>query len=464
MSPARILLAVLGAVLVSLTAGWLLLGAPPMGWRSIGVVGLIALLAGAAVAWHLERRFGKSLAALEAFGRSLMAPDGKAEPPQGLPRQLAPFAKTFAEMAELADARVATIEAESQQLRTVVGGMSEGVLVTDADGRVVFVNPQWRQIFRLTGEIEGASVVELSRQTALDRMLAETLESGESQQIEVELPAHPGRLPSTLILTSSPLARSSGAVVVAQDITAFLRLSEIRRDFVANVSHELKTPLSAIRGFAETLADGAKDDPKASKRFLKRILKQCTRLEALLSDLLTLSRLEHAAGRGRKAPVDLAEIVEEVIEDVEESAAKRSLTLTSEIRSVPSIDGDAGALERMCVNLLDNAVKYNREAGEVRVRLFESSGNVILEVEDSGIGIPASSVDRLFERFYRVDKGRSRKEGGTGLGLAIVKHAANLHGGNVEVESELGRGTLFRVRLPSGNATTPSRGAVPGRR
>ncbi len=359
------------------------------------------------------------------------------------------FDETEHRLTEDADVRVAAIEAESRQLKAVVGGMSEGILVTDVDGRVALVNPHWRELFGVTSEVEGASVLEVSRQPVLDRMIATTLETSTAQQIELELLEPSSNTPRMRILASASLTEAGGVVVVAQDVTEFLRLTEIRRDFVANVSHELKTPLSAIRGFAETLVDGAKDDPRASGEFLERILKQCTRLEALLSDLLTLSRLEHAADQGRVVPIDLGRIVDEAIEVVGDRVAEKDLALEVDARPVPSIQGDAVSLERLCVNLLDNAVKYNRKGGEIRVRLFASGEEVVLEVADTGIGIPSSSQERLFERFYRVDKGRSREEGGTGLGLAIVKHATNLHGGTVEVESELGRGSLFRVRLPA---------------
>ncbi|MCP4204393.1 MAG: PAS domain-containing protein [bacterium] len=352
-----------------------------------------------------------------------------------------------------ADKRLSQVESESQRLEAVVDGMSEGVLVSDANGRVSLANPQWRELFGLGDEVEGESVLELSNRTALNRMLTATLEDQQQQQIELELPDPDSGTSRTLILKSAPLSESGGAVVVAEEVTELLRLTEIRRDFVANVSHELKTPLSAIRGFAETLTDGAKDDPKASKRFLKRILKQCTRLEALLSDLLTLSRLEHAADQGRMTDVDMGRIVAEAVEEVGERVAKKKLDLETDLRPVRVIEGDAVALERLCANLLANAVKYNRAGGEIQVRLLQSGHDVVLEVEDTGIGIPTDSTERLFERFYRVDKGRSREEGGTGLGLAIVKHAANLHGGTVEVESELGRGSLFRVRLPSARTT-----------
>ncbi|RZV42013.1 MAG: PAS domain-containing protein [Acidimicrobiales bacterium] len=344
--------------------------------------------------------------------------------------------------------RVGAAESESRQLKAVLGGMPDAVLVTDADGRVSFVNQQWRDLFSLAGPVAGVSVSELCRQAALDRMLAVALESRQPQQIELDLKEPVQR---NLVLNSAPLTESRGVVIVAQDMTDLLRLTEIRRDFVANVSHELKTPLSAIRGFAETLVEGAKEDPRASEKFLRRILKQCSRLEALLSDLLALSRLEHAESRARAVSIDLAQILDEAVDVVGERLVEKGLALELDIRPVPTVQGDAQSLERLCVNLLDNAVKYNREGGKVLLRLFESGEGVVLEVEDTGIGIPESALDRLFERFYRVDKGRSREEGGTGLGLAIVKHSTRLHRGTVDVESELGRGSLFRVRLPIGD-------------
>ncbi len=411
---------ILAAVLASLVLLWLLTPARPAGSLAgtLAAATLAAVALSAGAAWLVVRSAAARQQAIER------------------------------EITQRAAAKVAAAEAETEQLMAVMGGMSEGVLVTDAEGRVSFANPQWRLLFGLTGDVEGASVLEMSRQTALDQMLGKTLASGESQQIELELSDSPSGARSTLILTSASLSDGEGAVVVAQDVTAVLRLTEIRRDFVANVSHELKTPLSAIRGFAETLADGLVEDPEASKEYLDRILKQCRRLEALLSDLLTLSRLEHAADERRQAPIDLGRILQEAIEVVNEGVSGKKLDLAVTAQPIPRIEGDATALERMCVNLLDNAVKYNREGGKIQVRLFESGRRVVLEVEDTGIGIPEGSVERLFERFYRVDKGRSRQEGGTGLGLAIVKHAAHLHGGTVEVDSELGRGSLFRVLLP----------------
>jgi len=231
-----------------------------------------------------------------------------------------------------------------------------------------------------------------------------------------------------------------------------MRIDEMRRDFVANVSHELKTPLSAIRGFAETLRDGALDERPAAHRFTERILDQCRRLQNLLSDLLTLSRLEASDRKLEPEPVDLALLTRRAVETVDEAASSRGVTVSLQKpkRSLPQVPGDRESIERLILNLLENAVKYNRKGGRVDIALgVDAEANeALIEISDTGIGIPADDLPRIFERFYRVDKGRSRAEGGTGLGLAIVKHIVQSHGGRLDVDSELEVGTTFRVHLP----------------
>ncbi len=331
---------------------------------------------------------------------------------------------------------------ENEVDERVLTSLSEGLLIVDSEGRQRFANHRWRALFDGDGD---TTVDGVGRQAVLDQVLTATLETGAPQRSQMEL-AGPGE--SRYILTGSPLPDSGGAVVLAVDTSAFHSLTEHRRDFVANVSHELKTPLSAIRGFAETLLDGAMEDPEAGKPFLQRIVKQCTRLDALLSDLLTLSTLEHASSRRPNEAVRLDAILREVLEMLGALATARNIQISTRLDRVSELHGDPVALERLCANLFENAVKYNRDGGRVDVRLFEKAGEVILEISDTGIGIPEAALDRLFERFYRVDKGRSRREGGTGLGLAIVKHATQMHGGRIDVHSQLGQGTTFTVRLP----------------
>jgi two-component system phosphate regulon sensor histidine kinase PhoR len=221
----------------------------------------------------------------------------------------------------------------------------------------------------------------------------------------------------------------------------------MRRDFVGNVSHELKTPLAAIRGFAETLRDGALDEPPVARRFTDRILEQCRRLQALLDDLLTLSRLETVALRERE-PVALDGLVRHAVDTLAPLAREKRVQVEVDASGVTDVLGEADAIERLVLNLLENAIKYNRPDGKVTVRLSATGEHVLLEVTDTGIGIPPDALPRIFERFYRVDKGRAREEGGTGLGLAIVRAVAELHGGHAELRETGPRGSVFTLSLP----------------
>ncbi|MES1245390.1 MAG: ATP-binding protein [Acidobacteriota bacterium] len=368
--------------------------------------------------------------------------------------ELAALGLALNRMAETAEAQFAAVRNERDHLKAILSSMSEGVLVVGADARARLLNPAFRRLFDLnelaedTAEVTGRRVLELIRNPGLSRLVDDTLRLGEGQSGQIELLSPERR---TLLLASAALAGGErGAVVVARDTTELTRVADMRRDFVANVSHELKTPLAAIRGYAETLRDGALDEPPTARRFTDRILMQCRRLQALLDDLLTLSRLESVASASvEKEPVDLKAILVRAAEMLSSAARERQVKIEVDAADgVPPVPGDLDGLERLVLNLADNAVKYNSPKGCVKLRLFQSDGHAVIEVADSGIGIPQDALARIFERFYRVDKGRSREEGGTGLGLAIVKHVAQAHGGQVEVESRIGKGSTFRVKLP----------------
>jgi two-component system phosphate regulon sensor histidine kinase PhoR len=422
---------------------------------------LAALAAGAAVlllsTW-VDRRLFQPLSRLATGAAELARGDyghRLAVPDEG---ELARLAVALNRLAATVEGQLAAVGHERDHLKAILSGMSEGVLVVGRDGRALLANPAFRRLFELGGEVAGKAMLEIVREPELARVVEATLQTGEPQHAEVELRTAERRC---LELLAAPLpgeraedgrdGRGEGAVVVARDTTEMIRLTEMRRDFVANVSHELKTPLAAIRGYAETLRDGALDEPATAARFTERILLQCKRLQALLADLLTLSRLESLERAPQREPVDLAALVQRAVETTGKLAEEKRVEVRVEVQEVPPVPrlaGDAEGLERLAVNLLDNAIKYNRPKGRVTVRVQAREGQVILEVVDTGIGIPQDALGRIFERFYRVDKGRSREEGGTGLGLAIVKHVAQAHGGQVDVESRLGQGSTFRVRLP----------------
>jgi two-component system phosphate regulon sensor histidine kinase PhoR len=363
--------------------------------------------------------------------------------------ELAALALALNRLAETAEAQFAAVRGERDQLKAILASMAEGVLVVGADGRALLANPAFFKLFDLSGEVAGKTVLELLRQPELARIVDDTLRLGEPQNGQIELQSPERR---TLLLASAALAGGDrGAVVVTRDTTELTRVADMRRDFVGNVSHELKTPLAAIRGFAETLRDGALDEPPVARRFTDRILEQCRRLQALLDDLLTLSRLETVALRERE-PVALDALVRHAADTLAPLAREKGVQVEVAATGNPAVLGEADAIERLVLNLLENAIKYNRPDGQVTVHLSATGDDVLLEVTDTGIGIPPDALPRIFERFYRVDKGRAREEGGTGLGLAIVKHVAQAHGGQVEVDSRLGRGTTFRVRLPVAQA------------
>ncbi|HLX08053.1 MAG TPA: ATP-binding protein [Thermoanaerobaculia bacterium] len=451
----------LAAVLIAGTLLWHLLPRP----LPAGTVAALALAAAAAAAvvalcllW-LDRRLFRPLARLVAEADALAG--GRARRVEESPvEELGVLSRALNRLAETAETQFAAVRSERDHLQSILASMSEGVLVVGPDGRASSANPAFRRLFDLTGDVAGKPVLELSRQPELGRVIAATLRQGgpQSGQIELHVPER-----RTLLLASAALAGGErGAVVVARDTTELTRVADMRRDFVANVSHELKTPLAAIRGYAETLRDGALREEETALRFTERLLWQCRRLQALLDDLLTLSRLESLADQQvtPREPVDLSALAQRAVETLAAAARERRLRLLVREEPLPRVPGDADGLERLLVNLLDNAIKYNRPGGEVQLRLAPSGGLAVIEVADTGIGIPAEALGRIFERFYRVDKGRARDEGGTGLGLAIVKHLAQAHGGHVEVESRIGRGTTFRVFLPMGGAEPPAAAAA----
>ena len=410
---------------------------------------LAALLAAGIVSWWVRRQLFRPLRALVAGADRFTGGDLAHRVSLPEEAELSAVGAALNRLAEHAEAQVSAAGRERDQLASILASMAEGVLVTDADGRALLANPAFTRLFATRAGVEGKLPIEVAREPALQQLVAATLASRTPGAADLVLERGERR---HVALLAAPLGRGEGGgrgvVLVARDVTPFVRLTEVRRDFVANVSHELKTPLAAIRGMAETLRDGALGDAETADRFVGRILEQCARLQALLEDLLTLSRLESPLGAKEPEPVDLDALASQAVEVITPAAVERDVVVeTSTIAE--TLPGDADALERLLLNLLDNAVKYNRPGGTVYLAIRRDGDQVVIEVRDTGIGIPAEHLPRIFERFYRVDRARSRGEGGTGLGLAIVKHVAQLHGGRVEVESEPGKGSTFRVLLPA---------------
>jgi two-component system, OmpR family, phosphate regulon sensor histidine kinase PhoR len=344
------------------------------------------------------------------------------------------------------------LRAERDLQGRILEAMQEGVLVVDRDGRIVLVNPALRSMLLVRADAVGKLLIEAVRHAQLDDLLAAAREeASEPSRLEIELP---GLKPRRLLVHAAPLSGDDGGLlVVFVDVTELRRLESLRRDFVANASHELRTPIAAVRSATETLRSGALDDPRVAARFVDIIERNAQRLQSLLEDMLELSKLESNEFKLKRERVELGSVVPIVLALFRERAEKKAVRLAAELARAPAaVEGDARALEHVLSNLVDNAIKYCPAGTRVLVSASLKGDRVDLVVSDTGPGIAAEHVPRVFERFYRVDAGRSRELGGTGLGLSIVKHMVEAMRGKVWVESEIGRGSTFIVSLPRAGA------------
>jgi len=359
------------------------------------------------------------------------------------------LAQVLNDMAGRIEQQMHRISSEQQRLSAILRGMGEGVMVTDRTGNILLVNPAFLRMFGIRGEVVGSPLVEVCRHPDLLQAFEIQRESGEEMSCEITIPS------TSLVLLAHwvPLLEKDnqrqGTVAVFHDISELKRLESIRRDFVANVSHELRTPVAVIKGYAETLLDGVLDDSAEQSRcFVEIIGRHAERLSSLINDILTLSRLEGRDAGCRLLPLDITAVIEKVRLLMEDHASGKGIGLKVVIAgNLPLVYGDQGQLEQVLLNLLDNAVKYTPDGGRITLTTRPDAGRVAITVADTGSGIPRKDLSRIFERFYRVDEGRSREQGGTGLGLAIVKHIVQLHEGEIKVESEPGEGSVFTLYL-----------------
>ena len=335
-------------------------------------------------------------------------------------------------------------------LEATMTGMREGLLIVDKDMRVVASNPAARKLFNPSvPALASQRLTELTRNPAIYGAFLDGLKGVERSGIKVETHGPERQIFDLRVI---PIGRmngrgAGGALGVFFDITRTERLEHVRQEFLSNVSHELRTPLTSIIAFVETLETGAMEDAESCQRFLSIIRKNASRMQILIDDILELTAIEGGNVQLRAAPVELHELVQETCASLTAKAGAQSVTLVNKVGPEVVVHADERRLEQMLTNLIDNAIKFSREHGTVVISHEPGTRDRIL-VQDNGDGIPAQHLERLFERFYRVDRARSRDMGGTGLGLAIVKHLALLHGGEVTVTSELGRGSTFTIHLP----------------
>jgi len=407
--------------------------------RAVAFVGLVALLAAGALAWLLSREVLKPLVQLGGAARAIADARRPAFPDSSIP-EVAQHIVALRAMHQQLDQRFADLVREREETATLIETMADGVVAADARGTIVTLNQAARRLLGYGPDDPFPALAELFHEKAARDLVATVLSGDEAEPQELERVGH------TLLVTGRALPNGGGLLVI-RDVTELRRLEAMRRDFVANVSHELKTPLTSIAGYAETLASEASPGTQ-TERFVRPILSNARRMHRLVDDLLDLSRIE--SGRWQPDPerVDVRGLADEAWAAFADRARERRIQFTTAVGNVRYVTADSEALRQVLTNLLDNALRHTPPGGRITVSLEPAPGGVTVSVADTGSGIAPEHLPRIFERFYRADPGRSREEGGTGLGLAIVKHLVEAHGGRVEAHSSLGRGTTIRMFFP----------------
>ena len=387
---------------------------------------------------------------MAGIARAMAAGDFSRKPSVRSRDEVGDLARAITHMSDQIKEKIDDIQQEKAKLDAVIMHMFEGIMVVDEKGVVQLMNPSLRKAFLIDTPVHGRRAVEVVRNSVLSDMLSDLLTGKEriiSHELVITFPDE--RVIQVNGVAISTLNKIEGAVLVFHDITELRRLEKVRQDFVANVSHELRTPVASIKGYAETLLSGAMEDKQALKEFLGTIHENSDRLVNLINDLLDLARIE--SGRMKIVPVamEAVSVVQRCLNILEKTIQDKKLSVTMDLPGdLTKVLADEPRFSQVVLNLLDNAVKYTSEGGSISVKAVSQDKNVRFDVIDTGIGIPEEDLPRIFERFYRVDKARSRDLGGTGLGLSIVKHIVLAHGGEVWASSQLGRGTTFSFTIP----------------
>ncbi|MBN1587092.1 MAG: HAMP domain-containing protein [Candidatus Omnitrophica bacterium] len=412
---------------------------------SLGLGLLFAVL----LSLWFSRRLTRPIAHMTQVARRMAEGDLDEEIRTSEIEEVAELGITLNGMARSLRGHMDSLLAEKNQATAIVQSMAEGVVALDEIGRVLMINPAAAQMFDVAvARPRGLPLVEVIRQHEMNELVEQVQLKKKTARRDIHVYQPVERvLTAQAVLTGSFGPGDPHTVIVIQDLTEQQRYERLRREFVANVSHELRTPLTSIRGLAETLEEGALEDPKNNRRFLGIIREESSRLERLIEDLLQLARIESQEAAFKTQEVDLEKLVLGLAKTFQSELKKRSQKLQIELGNLPPVQGDPRRLEQVFINLMDNAIKYNKDCGEIRISAQKADGKLRISVQDTGIGIPEEDLPRIFERFYRVDKARSRELGGTGLGLSIVKHIVEEHGGEVSVTSELSKGSVFLITL-----------------
>jgi two-component system phosphate regulon sensor histidine kinase PhoR len=408
----------------------------------------VALITSLMLSYFLSRVSSRSLSTMAKIATRIGSGDLGVRVPVKGSDEVGELAQVMNDMAARIENELKSVAAEKNRLDTILRGMGEGVMVTDSRGMITLVNPAFRKLFDLKEDIEGKAVIEITRHPSLHHAFREVIETMSERIGEIDLPINGGK---SLLTHWAPLMEKGmlgGVVAVFHDITELKRLEKVRRDFVANVSHELRTPVTVIKGYSETLLDGVlRTDTDKAGSFLEKIHRHSERLSTLIADLLALSELESGALPAEPVRVDFASTVDHVCALLEEKANAKGVVINRDLKGGGMVLGDRAKLEQVMMNLLDNAINYTPKGGAISILSADDGDMLKVSVRDTGIGIPARDLLRIFERFYRVDPARSREQGGTGLGLSIVKHIVQLYGGDVSAESTPGKGSIFSFTL-----------------
>ena len=430
--------------------------------RRLWLASFFILLIAGGISLLFSRSFTGRVERLKDFSRRVAEGDFRPLPREGSGDAIEALGISLNRTAARLDRTIQTLTEERNLSSAILGSMVEGVAVVNGSERLVFANPGFAEILSLdVPPTSGSALVEVVRQTELLEAVRQVLH-GESR-VQSEIVTGTLRQHHFAITVAAVRAGdTTGAVVVLHDITELRRLERVRRDFVANVSHEFRTPLTAIQGFAETLLAGAIDDPQNRTRFLEIILEHSRRLARLTEDLLMLSKMDAERLELEIRRLSVSQLIESCLETAQRRAAEKDLRISVNTpQRLPDIAGDRRRLAEVLQNLLDNAIQYTLPGGQIMLSAEAVEEEVVLTVSDTGIGIPQADQPRIFERFYRVDVARSREAGGTGLGLAIAKHLVEVHGGRLWVDSEVGQGSQFHFSVPLFDPEPPTSRSSP---
>lgn len=364
--------------------------------------------------------------------------------------ELGQLASDFDEMAAKLDATMTDLHNKKIELESIVDSMTNGLVAVDNDLRIVLINPVAYKLFAINEEqdIKGSKIVKHIRNNEINKILEETIKSNKLLECDVTTGNMILHVSTSPIRSKQRSSSNSGGIVFIQDITKIRKLEQLRTEFVSNVTHELKTPMTSIRGFIETLKNGAINDQKVAGRFLEIIDIEADRLYALIEDIMYLSEIESKQKDIDLENIGISGLVNEVFEVLQPLAVEKGISLQYCSKDEVFIKANRNRMKQLFLNLIDNGIEYNKPNGSVNITAVQEKGKIVISVKDTGIGIPAEHLTRIFERFYRIDKGRSRDMGGTGLGISIVKHIVQLYDGNIRVNSEVGKGTEFIIELP----------------